>query len=75
MEHERHPTSHVLSLAVSTSKNRIARNASAVVTVDPLLLSIMSLPDFDATHLIVYFEDLMEYAAIVLYHQFTHPFI
>lgn len=62
MEHVRHPTSHVLSIAISTSKNRVARNASAVVTVDPLLNSILSLPDFNANELIIYYETLMEYA-------------
>ncbi len=61
MELDRHPTSHPLSMVVSTSKNRQARGSSAIVTVDPVLLNIFNMPGLDATHLISYIENLIEY--------------
>lgn len=51
-------------MAISTSKKRAARSESGIVTTDPLLLSIMALPDFHATEFVMFFEKLMEYASI-----------
>ena len=61
MELDRHPSINTLSMVVSTSKNRQARGSSAIITVDPLLLNIFGLPEHQATHLIMYIENLMEY--------------